>query len=1559
MQPTLEVPRKWKISIGLWGTVSVVIMLALALALSFAQSVAGHPIHRAAFQFSMPGHATSDLKPHATFIVTSTTDSGSGSMRQALLSAGPSDMITFDPAVFPPGNPATITLLSPLPTLTQGNLTIDASNAGVVLDGRFTPPATIGLRLTSSYNTIKGMQIVRFPAHGIEINGNAQFNLLGGDWTVGSAPHGEGNIITLNGSNGIDINGVGVMSNTVSGNLIGLDADGTRDLRIRASAISPAYQSDLTLFIATRYHGVWRTVDGGSTWMPVNTGLTISNVLSLAISPNYATDRTLLAGTEYGGLFKTMNGGASWSRVDGGVTARHIVDVTFSPNYASDHQVFAATNGDDALVSTNNGTSWASRTTGLADRVLHAVKPSPNYASDQTLFALAYTTLFTSTDQGATWIVAASPVSEMHALGFSPNFANDQTMFIGTRGCNTSAMFWKSTDGGSSWSSIGGSPGWCHLQSIATVSNYAVTPTLFVGDDWNGIFRSDDGGDSWSRVHASRFNWAVSVSPAYAQDHTVFSGQDTGRVLKSINGGNDWTDVGTTLTEQGNYDDGIRIWGGAQYNTIGGKTIGTRNILSNNGIRGVLIQDGGTDHNTIIGNYIGTAQSGTQTLGNNAEGVVINHGARDNRIGGTTAADRNILSSNGGAGIGVWDSGTMSNTITGNYIGVDVTGMQALGNTYNGVSLSDGARYNRLGGTTEGERNIISANGESGVCVCYAGTMSNTVVGNFIGTDASGAVALGNYYTGVTIAAGSQGNRIGGTTPGERNVVSGNRENGIGVWESGSDYNVISGNYVGVNAGGLLALPNGEAGILLASGAQYNRVGGNTSGERNVVSGNGGAGIALSIATTMSNTLAGNYIGVNRDGAAVIGNHWGIACWQDAQWNTIENNVIGGSNYGGVQFDSCDRNTLRGNFIGTDATGLLDLGNLENGVSLYNGARQNVIGPGNVIAFNHSNGVGVWGSESLGNTITRNSIFHNTLAPLETGEGGNTELTRPVIADATANWVTGFAPVPFAVVEIYSDDFGQGRMFEGEVAANANGAFTLSKPTGLSGPYLTATATDSNGNTTEFSNPVIKPGAAGGDAYEIDDICSQARTILSTGATQNHTFHQTGDIDWISFNAISGTTYLIDANVPSGAPTDLVLEIYQACDGSPQIIDNTFGPGIRLEFAAASTGSLYLKFRNRVPAAYGPQVAYAVSVAALAATPQPGAAIIVAGRLYANDPLQANIHHVASVAFQAFGEHGYDATRIQLLSTDFNLTGTDALPTAANLQWAITTWALDKVGTDRPLTLFIVDHGIANRVYLDDLQNEFVTPQQIDTWLTTLEGARPGLKVNVIIEACYSGSFIEPPEEISKAGRVVIASTGASNLAWSSRNGAAFSDYFLMAVRQGESLYASFESARSAVRLAQPYQTPWLDDNGNGIPNEVSDGQEAQQRGFAYEGTLGQVGWPPYIMEVGQSVTITQGSGQLRTRVTDDVQVKRVWAMIYPPSYQPPASGSELIIETVPSVTLSLDNEDWYIGAYADFTERGPYRVVVYAEDSTGLFAQPAVIIVQNSWQVYLPLIIK
>ena len=150
----------------------------------------------------------------------------------------------------------------------------------------------------------------------------------------------------------------------------------------------------------------------------------------------------------------------------------------------------------------------------------------------------------------------------------------------------------------------------------------------------------------------------------------------------------------------------------------------------------------------------------------------------------------------------------------------------------------------------------------------------------------------------------------------------------------------MAGNYIGTDATGTIALANRGAGVGIGDGARLNTIGGTTPAERNVISGNNDAGVSLLHSDTMSNTIAYNYIGTTASGTSGLGNRWGISCVAGSQSLTIKNNVISSNKYHGIQMAGCDHSTIAGNIIGADPSGAVHLGNGANGINLQDDARR-------------------------------------------------------------------------------------------------------------------------------------------------------------------------------------------------------------------------------------------------------------------------------------------------------------------------------------------------------------------------------------------------------------------------------------------------------------------------------------------------------------------------------------------------------------------------------------------------------------------------------------------
>ncbi|MEM7538504.1 MAG: fibronectin type III domain-containing protein [Chloroflexota bacterium] len=505
---------------------------------------------------------------------------------------------------------------------------------------------------------------------------------------------------------------------------------------------------------------------------------------------------------------------------------------------------------------------------------------------------------------------------------------------------------------------------------------------------------------------------------------------------------------------------------------------------------------------------------------------------------------------------------------------------------------------------------------------------------------------------------------------------------------------------------------------------------------------------------------------------------------------------------------------------------------------------------------------------------------------------------------------------------------------------------------------------------TPTSIPTLPPSGHPEDAYENDNQCDIASPIGTNGIYQTHTFHNASDEDWIRINAVQGMTYRIDVDIPAGSRADVDMSLHAECDTLPDSLWNEpFAPGGRLEFTSPFTGPVYVRVSNVDASVSGGDVVYRIKVRSIDDGQETGAAIIVAGRLRATDLLQDNIHHASETFYKALQANGYVRDDIFYMATDSTLVGYDAPATLANLRLAITDWARERVNSERALTLYMIDHGARDQFIVDGVRGDRLTPTQLDGWLDELQDEIDGLKINVILEMCNSGSFIDNSvdgfDSISGENRTILTSTNVDDLAFASRNGAHFSDHFISHIRQGHDVYSSFEHAREQISLINDFQHPWLDADGDSIPNESDDFTLAAERGFGFPGTFMDF-WPPYIVDAEENTTGLRTTTNNFTRiieaeVRDNHRVDDVWAVIYPPSYQPPTSSEELVQQPEQVVLLQPVGNDRYAVTYPGFTETGTYKIHIHAVDEDGLAAAPVVMEIQNGFEnrVYLPVITR
>jgi hypothetical protein len=421
-------------------------------------------------------------------------------------------------------------------------------------------------------------------------------------------------------------------------------------------------------------------------------------------------------------------------------------------------------------------------------------------------------------------------------------------------------------------------------------------------------------------------------------------------------------------------------------------------------------------------------------------------------------------------------------------------------------------------------RGFIVNNFSGGIGLVVNGNF-NLIAGNWIGTNAAGnAAGPGNGQDGIAIFGDS--NTVGGSNVADRNVVSGNGDEGIDV-EPVATGNVIIGNYVGTDDSGSVAITNGSGGwsggILLDGGG--NRIGGNAPGEGNLISGNNPYGILL---------------------------------------HSSSNQVLG-------------------NLIGTDATGTANLANTSDGITVD--GSNNVIGgtvanADNKIAFNGEDGIEFENTAGTGNTISGNSIFSNigigidldddgvttndTGPPHDIDTGPNNLQNYPVLTFAStgggntiiAGTFNSIASTTFTL-EFFSSTvadgtgYGEGEVYLGsdtvatDVSGNASFIVVLPLAVAL-GDVITATATDPGNNTSEFSNAVtVSDGAL--IEFEVataSDAEATGGNIPNLIVTGNVGAGETIDVTVTGGSATPGAlndyTNTVTVTIPAGSYTNAV-----------------------------------------------------------------------------------------------------------------------------------------------------------------------------------------------------------------------------------------------------------------------------------------------------------------------------------------------------------------------------------------------------------------------------------
>ncbi|MEY4906445.1 MAG: hypothetical protein RL260_163, partial [Pseudomonadota bacterium] len=973
----------------------------------------------------------------------------------------------------------------------SGNTTMGINLSGTSANSNTVQGNWIGLSVT-------GLTSIGNNEDGIQLDAGASNNTLGG------LVAGAGNVVSGNLNAGIAIDGAASTTNMVLGNTIGLAADGSTSLANAHNGININQAID-TIIGSTAVGG--RNVIAGNS----QSGIGITDAkYTLVLGNCIGTDAT-----------GTLSRGNGWDGVRLTGSTEHSV---IGGTVVGAGNLIAYNTGDGILANTNNG--------------------KPNAFIGNAITANGETGIDLGADNGVTGNDIGDFDSGANSLQNFPSLTSAAsspagTTIVGSLNSNILTRFridfYANHKGGEDSTGYGEGERYLGFVTVTTdalgmasfsttltdawVNNgdrVSATATVDQGDGTydatsefsmnvvataTGVVVVDTVADTLDGITTSITNLGnnrgadqrISLREAITAVNNTANGATADKIVFGINGTGVHTIALTSLLPtlgqavyiDGSTDDSFAAQGSQPAIVLDGGGVvldGLRLYAGSGGssVRGLnfqrFTQDGidisGSNGNTIAGNWFGVGADGVTGRGNQ-QGINL-WNASNNTIGGATAADRNVVSGNSGTGL--WIGGTSTgNQVQGNYIGTTASGDAALANTNEGIRIE--AAGNTIGGTTAGQRNVVSGNGGEGILITTAVATGNVVVGNYIGTDSTGLLDLNgaaqvNGLSGVVLQGGASNNRIGTNADGsndaaERNVISGNNWYGVEMIDSGTAGNVVQGNYIGTDASGLVALGNSQGGVSFWNGVSGNQIGSGLTGAGNVISGNE-TGVLVANGA-INNRVQGNLIGLGADGSTLVGNTGAgvyfyngatvaavtgnlIGTNADGSNDTGERNVISG-NYNGVVMENAEvtGNTVAGNYIGTDATGLLALGNTVNGILLQAGANANTIGgtlaaQRNVVSGNGDDAIEMADEATDGNTVRGNWLGVNATGTGMLGNGGDGIYVHggadnSVIGGTAANsgnWIAGAGLVGIELDGAITGTVVQGNRIGTDLAGTAN-----------------------------------------------------------------------------------------------------------------------------------------------------------------------------------------------------------------------------------------------------------------------------------------------------------------------------------------------------------------------------------------------------------------------------------------------------------------------------------------------------------------------------------------
>jgi parallel beta-helix repeat protein len=1108
----------------------------------------------------------------------------------------------------------TIRPASALPAITDPVVLDGTTQSGfsgtpvIELDGTNAGAAVTGLRLSGGSSTIRGLSINRFASNGVIVSstnnlvagnfigtdptgttaeGNGGDGILVSDSnnTIGGTSSADRNIISSNTGNGIRFAGferifpIFASNNSVLGNYIGVNAAGTGALG----------NSGHGIYIQTLASN--ETIGRGDIATAGNV-ISANGMAGIRIATGSSTIQGNYIGTSADGMSDLGNA------TDG-------MNIDSSGNLIGG--LFSSTLQFVGNVISGNGQSGVEIFGGVSNNTVQSNRIGTNESG-------------TGPIANGTNGVLIEDSTNTTVGGIGGLFSAVQNLISGNRG--NGVVIFSSTPGGASGNIVQSNVVGLDLSAIAAI------PNAMAGIAINNASGNFVGGPG-APAPVGQTSMAGNFVSGNGLDGVVITGAGaTGNFIQGNAIGVD-QNAGGAVANGGN---GILI-DGVGHNTVGGTTAGAGNIIAGNAAAGIELRGSGASVNVVQGNQVGLGDNSghNRGIGNQHEGILVS--GPSNTIGGTMAEARNFIASNAGAGVTLSGSSATGNVVAGNSIGI----AQFVAGGNGGGIFIQGASGNTIGGIMPGAGNVISANAGDGIDVEDVGSSAvhNVIQGNFIGTDANGSTVsfLGNMGSGIFVLASN--NTIGGAAPGAGNLVSANANNG--VWLDG-DGNLVEGNRVGTDASGSAHLGNGSAGVRISSGVnntvagnvisgnsvhgvvlesassgntvQGNLVGTDATGSMalantgdgihltdssgnmvtaNLISGNSNTGVFITGASS-ANLVQGNFIGTKLNGVEALPNaNNGIHVF-DASNNIIggtglnARNVISGNGFNGVDIknsmNGADGNMIQGNFIGTDVSGTLRIGNGQNGVIL-DGCTDTEVGgttaaARNIISGNDRSGVR-FSNRAMNNAIQGNYIGTDATGARGLGNAGD----GVFLENAPSNLVGGTTPGANNVISgngangvHFLDDQAHDDMVEGNfIGTQSDGISPLGN--GQDGVFFKNASNNliggtgsGAGNTIAFNSGngvTVGPSAAdtsAGDAILFNRIFSNGKLgidLADDGVTANHAasptpgpnnFQNVPAITSVTFNA-SLTTTTIQGTLQSVANSTFTVQLFTNFPADP------------------------------------------------------------------------------------------------------------------------------------------------------------------------------------------------------------------------------------------------------------------------------------------------------------------------------------------------------------------------------------------------------------------------